>query len=88
MLPLVLLQTDQRNHVLRRISLATSAVTTIAGRLSTTGTSDGIGANAMFNFPTGVTMTAAGDLVLIVGAALGRALPFSSPTRPITPNAD
>ncbi len=45
---------DSGNTV-RKLALATGAVTTIAGKAGVSGSADGIGASAQFNGPTGVT---------------------------------
>ncbi len=47
--------TDYNNHTIRRMDLSTLEVTTLAGVAGTTGSSDGIGANALFNGPFGIT---------------------------------
>jgi hypothetical protein len=48
--------TDMDNHVIRRISIATGEVTTIAGSPGQTGSADGIGSAARFNGPEGLGM--------------------------------
>ena len=59
---------DQHNHMLRRIRLSTAVVTTVAGTAGVSGSTDGIGTAASFNFPSGITMDAAGTMVLVVRA--------------------
>ena len=51
---------DNRNHVIRRINIATGVVKTIAGTAGTTGSADGAGNVALFNGPSGVTGDATG----------------------------
>lgn len=63
--PLAFLQ-DQCNQALRRISLSTSVVTTVAGTAGVTGSADGVGIAALFNSPSGITMDTAGTVVLVV----------------------
>ena len=46
---------DTFNHIIRKVDLATSAVTTVAGQASTSGSQDGTGTGATFDFPTGIT---------------------------------
>jgi len=50
---------DDINHRIRKIT-PTGTVTTIAG--STSGADDGVGINAKFHNPTGVTLDAAGNI--------------------------
>jgi hypothetical protein len=45
---------DYQNHVIRKIDLATMNVTTLAGLAGTSGTSDGTGSVARFNYPQGI----------------------------------
>jgi sugar lactone lactonase YvrE len=52
---------DQGNHTIRKITSA-GAVTTLAGLAGTSGTDDGTGSAALFNFPGGVTVDSAGNL--------------------------
>jgi sugar lactone lactonase YvrE len=47
--------TDSGNNTIRKIVIATGAVTTLAGTAGTMGSSDGTGAAARFYFPTGIT---------------------------------
>ena len=54
------------NYLIRRISLATSLVTTLAGTFGVPGTTDGIGTAALFNVPYGVAMDAAATFVIVV----------------------
>ena len=53
---------DSSNHVIRKIVIATGAVTTLAGTAGTAGSADGTGAAARFNLPIGLTIDNAGNL--------------------------
>jgi sugar lactone lactonase YvrE len=46
---------DDYNHTIRKIVIATGAVTTLAGAAGSAGSADGTGATAAFNFPQGIT---------------------------------
>jgi len=54
--------TDAGNATIRKIVLATKAVTTLAGLAGAYGTADGIGAAARFNYPISITSDGAGHL--------------------------
>jgi hypothetical protein len=45
---------ENKDHTIRRVDLATSAVTTVAGTAGKSGSADGIGSNASFKYPRGV----------------------------------
>ncbi|HEX7596810.1 MAG TPA: hypothetical protein VF518_01275, partial [Polyangia bacterium] len=53
---------DLGAHTIRKIALANAAVTTLAGRAGSAGSSDGSGTQARFNGPSGLAYSAAGDL--------------------------
>lgn len=55
---------DFGNDTIREISSA-GVVTTIAGRPGIVGTQDGIGTNALFNSPSGMTIDGAGNLYVV-----------------------
>jgi hypothetical protein len=46
---------DTFNHTIRKVVIATGAVTTFAGTAGLTGSTDGMGAAARFYFPVGIT---------------------------------
>ena len=46
---------DSNNHTIRRIVIATGAVSTLAGTAGVSGSTDGIGAAARFSMPAGIT---------------------------------
>jgi hypothetical protein len=52
---------DTTNNLIRKISPA-GVVTTLAGLVGVSGTSDGQGANALFNRPTGLVVTNSGNV--------------------------
>ena len=52
---------DTFNSTIRKIDTA-GAVSTVAGTVAVTGSTDGLGAAAQFNFPSGITVDAAGNL--------------------------
>ena len=66
------LQTDQNNHLLRRVDLVSTLVTTVAGNISgivgtnNFGSADGVGTAASFNIPWGVVVDVAGATTIVV----------------------
>jgi uncharacterized alkaline shock family protein YloU len=46
---------DSSNQLIRKVVISSGVVTTIAGTAGTLGTEDGPGADARFNYPTGIT---------------------------------
>ena len=56
----ILYVADQRNHCIRKLDLVNNAVTTLAGSPGNIGLTDGIGASARFNNPTGIAVDAFG----------------------------
>ena len=59
---------DTDNHTIRKVDLATMAVTTIAGTAGVSGTTDGVGAAARFARPSVVTLDAASRSLFISDA--------------------
>ena len=53
---------DASSSTIRKIVIATAAVTTVAGKPDHTGTADGTGADARFNGAYGITVDGVGDL--------------------------
>jgi sugar lactone lactonase YvrE len=54
---------DTSNHAIRKVTRA-GVVTTLAGTLRSTGSSDGFGTQAHFNFPYAVAVAPSGDLIV------------------------
>jgi hypothetical protein len=57
---------DQGNSIIRQIIISTATVTTLAGLAASTGTTNGIGTNAKFNAPTGLSISTDGSYALVV----------------------
>ena len=53
---------DNTNSVIRKIVIATGAVTTLAGQSGVYGSTDGVGSAALFNAPFGLASDGAGNL--------------------------
>ena len=53
---------DTDNHTIRKINLASFAVTTLAGNPGTPGDADGTGAAAEFNYPAGLKVDASNNI--------------------------
>ena len=60
---------DTNNHTIRRVDLATGAVTTIAGAAGQAAYADGTGGDARFNTPLGVALAADGHTLYVADAA-------------------
>ena len=61
----VALVADTGNHLIRRLDVATGAVTTLAGSPGLLGSADGAGATARFWYPRGVALSVDGGLALV-----------------------
>jgi hypothetical protein len=59
---------DSHNHVVRHLLLSTTYVTTLAGVVSSYGSTNGIGTNAKFYFPNNVAISPDGSFVLVTDA--------------------
>ena len=53
---------DSRNRTIRKVVLASGAVTTLAGTVGISGNADGAGSSARFGLPTGLAVDGAGNL--------------------------
>lgn len=53
---------ESQSHVIRRIELASGLVTTVAGTVGLSGSADGKGYDARFNFPGGLAVDDAGNV--------------------------
>ena len=62
----VALVADTYNHIVRRIDMASGAMSTIAGTAGLPGFSDGAGTSATFNTVTGVSFVASRSIALVV----------------------
>jgi DNA-binding beta-propeller fold protein YncE len=56
---------DTNNHLIRRIVLSTSAVSTVAGVAGTSGSTNGIGTNANFLLPISIAISPDGSYALV-----------------------
>jgi sugar lactone lactonase YvrE len=56
---------DSRSSTIRKLDLATGAVTTIAGTAGVSGSVDGFGSAAQFDFPRGLAADGAGNLFVV-----------------------
>ncbi len=68
---------DSTNHLIRKITAA-DEVSTLAGSVAAPGVADGAGTTARFNYPSGLAVTPAGDIII--------ADSFNHTIRRITPN--
>ena len=59
-------QADSTNQLIRKIVVSSRVVTTIAGQAGTSGRADGVGTNAVFNRPTGITVDGSFTFALVV----------------------
>lgn len=55
---------DTGNHTIRKLVLATGAVSTIAGSVNNPGSADGNGSSAQFKFPGGLALDGTGNLFI------------------------
>jgi DNA-binding beta-propeller fold protein YncE len=62
----VLYVADANNQTVRKIVVASAVVTTFAGTPGTSGSKDGVGAAALFNYPSGIALDATGDNLYVV----------------------
>jgi sugar lactone lactonase YvrE len=60
---------DTNNHTIRRVDLASGAVTTIAGAAGQAAYADGTGGDARFNTPIGVALSADGHSLYVADSA-------------------
>ena len=73
---------DYSNHILRQMT-TTAVVNTIAGG-TTAGSTNGVGTNALFNFPTGVACNGNNGDIMIADHSNGVLRLVSSPSRTVT----
>ena len=60
------MQGDYTNHLIRLLVLSSGVVSTLAGQVGSTGSTNGIGTNARFNWPLGIALDAAGTFAVVV----------------------
>ena len=60
------LQGDYNNQLVRRIDIASQRVSTLAGVVGVTGTANGVGTAAFFQYPSGVALVSTGTFALVV----------------------
>jgi sugar lactone lactonase YvrE len=72
-----LFMSDSGNFTVRQMVLSTAEVQTVAGMVGNSGSSDGVGPNATFGYPTGLAFDAAGHL--FVADLLGETIREISP---------
>jgi DNA-binding beta-propeller fold protein YncE len=53
------------NHLIRHIILSTASVSTLAGLAGSSGSTNGVGSNALFNIPYGVSISSDGSYALV-----------------------
>jgi sugar lactone lactonase YvrE len=77
---------DTANHIVRKITPA-GVVTTLAGTAGLTGSADGSGAVARFNYPQGIATDSAGNVYVTDSGSTIRKIPrrASLPRRPGPP---
>jgi DNA-binding beta-propeller fold protein YncE len=56
---------DYNNHLIRRIVLSTATVSSLAGLALSSGSTNGVGSNARFNYPAGVSFSSDGSYILV-----------------------
>jgi DNA-binding beta-propeller fold protein YncE len=56
---------DQSNHLIRQIIISTASVSTLAGFASSSGSTDGVGSNVLFNYPNAVSVSSDGSCALV-----------------------
>lgn len=75
---------DAANQVVRKISAA-GAVSTIAGLVDAPGSSDGVGRDARFLYPQGITLDLDGNLYVSSGTSIRKGLLASVPVISVQP---
>jgi DNA-binding beta-propeller fold protein YncE len=59
------LVTDYNNRLIRHIIISTASVVTLAGVAGSSGSTNGVGSNALFNYPLGVVISPDGAYALV-----------------------
>jgi hypothetical protein len=75
---------DQVNHLIRKIIISTASVSSLAGLASSSGSTNGVGSNALFNNPFGVSVSSDGSYALVADKSnhLIRKITFSTTSSP------
>jgi len=60
------MQADYGNHLIRRISLPSALVSTLAGQAGSPGSTNGVATNARFSYPYCIALDAAGTFAVVV----------------------
>ena len=61
-----IMQGDRDNHLIRLLVLSSGVVSTLAGQAGSTGSTNGIGTNALFYYPDGIALDAAATIAVVV----------------------
>ena len=78
------------NPLIRRIIISTASVTTLAGLAGVSGSANGIGTNARFKNPAGVSISPDGAYALVIDTSnhLIRRIILSTPAPSLSPTSD
>lgn len=80
----ILYVSDSENHIIRKIDLISSAVSTIAGMPGVGGFADGIGTIARFHNPNGLTISSDGLMLYVADAGNHRIRKVNLVTKEVT----
>jgi DNA-binding beta-propeller fold protein YncE len=82
------LVTDYNNRLIRHIIISTASVVTLAGVAGSSGSTNGVGSNALFNYPLGVVISPDGAYALVADRKnhLIRLIIISATTPSVSPS--